>query len=104
MCIRDSNESAQGIFLPEMLGILLGSVIYAICSGNASSFKQKEQYLNILGGLSWGIAALDVYKRQHFINTHYQMQDESMDHWDEWKRTPEADKIVHDILEENHIG
>ena len=52
-----ANESAQGIFLPEMLGILLGSVIYALCSGNASSFKQKEQYLNILGGLSWGIAA-----------------------------------------------
>ncbi len=52
-----ANESAQGIFLPEMLGILLGSVIYAICSGNASSFKQKEQYLNILGGLLWGIAA-----------------------------------------------
>ena len=52
-----ANESAQGIFLPEMLGILLGSVIYAISSGNASSFKQKEQYLNILGGLSWEIAA-----------------------------------------------
>ena len=52
-----ADESAQGIFLPEMLGILLGSVIYAIFSGNANSFKQKEQYLNILGGLSWGIAA-----------------------------------------------
>ena len=52
-----ANESAQGIFLPEMLGILLGSVIYALCSGNASSFKQKEQYFHILGGLSWGSAA-----------------------------------------------
>lgn len=51
-----AHESAQGIFLPEMLGILLGSVLYAIFSGNANSFKQKEQYLNILGGLSWGIA------------------------------------------------
>ena len=46
----------------------------------------------------------NVIKYEHFINTHYKMQDESMDHWDEWKRTPEADKIVHDILEENHIG
>ena len=53
-----ANESAQGIFLPEMLGILLGSVLYALFSGNASAFKQREQYLNILGGLSWGIAAI----------------------------------------------
>lgn len=53
-----SHEDALGIFLPEMLGILLGSVIYAVASGNIASFKQKEQYLNILGGLSWGIAAL----------------------------------------------
>lgn len=50
-----AHESSQGIFLPEVLGILLGSVIYTICSGNAKAFKQKEQYLNILGGLSWGI-------------------------------------------------
>lgn len=53
-----ANDSSLGIFLPEMLGILLGSIIYAICSGNIDSFKQKEQYLNIFGGISWGIAAL----------------------------------------------
>lgn len=50
-----AHESSQGIFLPEVLGILLGSVIYMLCSGNAKAFKQKEQYLNILGGISWGI-------------------------------------------------
>ena len=53
-----ADQSALGIFLPEMLGILLGSVIYTIASGNVAAFKQKEQYLNILGGLSWGVAAL----------------------------------------------
>lgn len=53
-----ADQSALGIFLPEMLGILLGSVIYTVASGNISAFKQREQYLNILGGLSWGIAAL----------------------------------------------
>lgn len=53
-----ANDSSLGIFLPEMLGILLGSIIYAVCSGNIDSFKQKEQYLNIWGGISWGIAAL----------------------------------------------
>lgn len=52
------NEKPMGLFLPEMLGILLGSILYAILSGNISSFKQREQYLNIFGGLSWGIAAL----------------------------------------------
>lgn len=53
-----AHESALGIFLPEMLGILLGSVIYAIFSGNIASFTQKQQYLNILGGLVWGCAGL----------------------------------------------
>ncbi|WP_278588697.1 GRP family sugar transporter [Limosilactobacillus pontis] len=53
-----SNEDPLGVFLPEMLGILLGSVIYTIASGHLNAFKQKKQYLNILGGLSWGIAAL----------------------------------------------
>lgn len=46
----------------------------------------------------------NVIKYEHFINTHYIMQDESMDHWEEWKRTPEADAIVKEILTENHIG
>jgi len=50
------NESGTGIFLPEMLGILLGAVIYAIFT-DAKSFKQKEQYQNIIAGISWGIAA-----------------------------------------------
>ena len=53
-----ANEKSLGIFLPEMLGILLGSVIYTIASGNISAFKQREQYLNIFGGLSSGVAAL----------------------------------------------
>ena len=46
----------------------------------------------------------NVIRYEDFINSHYKMQDESMDHWEEWKRTPEADQLVHDILEENHIG
>ena len=41
---------------------------------------------------------------EHFINTHYQMQDESMDHWEEWKRPPEADQLVKAILRENRVG
>ena len=52
------NEKSLGIFLPEMIGILIGATIYTFASGNAKAFKQKEQYLNIFGGISWGIAAL----------------------------------------------
>lgn len=53
-----AGQPSEAIFLPETLGILFGSVLYCIFSGNIKAFKQKEQYLNILGGLSWGIAAL----------------------------------------------
>nr|WP_305069067.1 hypothetical protein [Limosilactobacillus kribbianus] len=46
----------------------------------------------------------NVIRYEDFINSHYVMQDESMDHWEEWKRTPEMDQVVNDILKENHIG
>lgn len=49
------TQSGTGIFLPEMLGILLGALIYGLFA-DRSAFKQKQQYLNILGGLAWGIA------------------------------------------------
>lgn len=50
------SQNGTAIFLPEMLGILLGAIIYALFT-DAKSFKQKEQYQNILAGISWGIAA-----------------------------------------------
>ena len=46
----------------------------------------------------------NVIKYEHFINTHYKMQTEAMDHWEEWKRTPEIEEVVQTILKENHIG
>lgn len=49
------EQSGTGIFLPEMLGILLGAVIYDLFA-DRQAFKQRTQYLNILGGLAWGIA------------------------------------------------
>lgn len=51
------QQSSTGIFLPEMLGILLGALIYGLFT-DRQAFKQKMQYQNILGGLVWGIAAL----------------------------------------------
>ncbi|BAP86148.1 hypothetical protein LOOC260_116410 [Paucilactobacillus hokkaidonensis JCM 18461] len=46
----------------------------------------------------------NVAKYEQYINANFVMQDESMDHWDEWKKTPEAEQMVTDILTENHIG
>lgn len=46
----------------------------------------------------------NVIKYENYINSHYQMQDESMDHWEEWKRTSEMDQVVEEILKENHVG
>lgn len=50
------QQSTTGIFLPEMLGILLGALLYGFFT-DRQSFIQRAQYLNIFGGLSWGIAA-----------------------------------------------
>lgn len=49
------QQSGTGIFLPEMLGILLGALIYGLFT-DRQAFTQRAQYLNILGGLAWGIA------------------------------------------------
>jgi glucose uptake protein len=49
------EQSGTGIFLPEMLGILLGALIYGFFI-DRKAFTQRAQYLNILGGLAWGIA------------------------------------------------
>lgn len=50
------NESGTGIFLPEMLGILLGAILYALFT-DRKAFVQKEQYQNIIAGIFWGVAA-----------------------------------------------
>ncbi|CAJ1199397.1 Glucose uptake protein GlcU [Companilactobacillus paralimentarius] len=50
------SQSGTAIFLPEMLGILVGAIIYALFT-DIKAFKQKEHYLNIFAGIAWGIAA-----------------------------------------------
>lgn len=45
-----------------------------------------------------------VEKYQEYINTNFEIPDESMDHWDEWTKTPEMQTEVDLILKENHIG
>lgn len=45
-----------------------------------------------------------VQKYEDYINAHYDSQEESMDHWEEWKKTPAMATIVKQILRENHVG
>lgn len=45
-----------------------------------------------------------VIKYEQYVNEHYQMQDESMDHWEEWPRDEEADEWVLTIVQDNHVG
>lgn len=45
-----------------------------------------------------------VIKYEQYVNEHYQMQDESMDHWEEWLRDEEADEWVQTIVQDNHVG
>lgn len=46
----------------------------------------------------------NVIKYENYINSHYKMQDESMDHWEEWEKTPAMEELVKAILAENHVG
>lgn len=45
-----------------------------------------------------------VMKYEDYINQNYYMPDESMDHFEEWKKTPEIKEEIKLILKENHIG
>ncbi|GAD15602.1 conserved hypothetical protein [Lentilactobacillus otakiensis DSM 19908 = JCM 15040] len=43
-------------------------------------------------------------KYEQYINENYTMPTEDMDHFEEWKKTPEMQKEVDIILKENHIS
>ncbi|ETY75112.1 hypothetical protein [Lactiplantibacillus fabifermentans] len=45
-----------------------------------------------------------VQKYEAYINETFEIPDESMDHWEEWTKTPEMQTEVDLILKENHIG
>ncbi len=45
-----------------------------------------------------------VAKYEQYINENYTMPDESMDHFEEWQKTPEMKAEIAIILKENHIA
>ena len=46
----------------------------------------------------------NVIKYEQYVNENFEMPTEQMDHFEEWKKTPEAQELVDNILRENHIA
>lgn len=46
----------------------------------------------------------NVIAYENYINENFVMPKEDFDHFEEWKRTPEMEEIVENILRENHIA
>ena len=46
----------------------------------------------------------NVITYENYINENFEMPKEDFDHFEEWKRTPEMEEIVENILRENHIA
>ena len=41
---------------------------------------------------------------ENYINENFEMPEENFDHFEEWKRTPEMEEVVENILHENHVA
>ncbi len=46
----------------------------------------------------------NVIAYENYIKENFEMPKEDFDHFEEWKRTPEMEEIVENILRENHIA
>ena len=51
------TADAQTLFLPQMIGIFIGSIIFLLVSHQTKVLKEKTTWLNIFSGFSFGIAA-----------------------------------------------
>lgn len=51
------HASSEQLFLPQMIGILLGASLYLLFSGQSHAFMEKASWLDLLSGLSWGLGA-----------------------------------------------
>ena len=52
------SASGTAIFFPQMLGMFLAAVVYALVSGRGQAFKQRTSWLNAFAGLIFGVSAL----------------------------------------------
>ena len=52
------SASGVAIFFPQMLGMCLAALIYALVVGRGRAFREKTSWLNMLAGLIFGVSAL----------------------------------------------
>lgn len=52
------SASGTAIFFPQMFGMFLAAVIYALVSGRGQAFKERTSWLNAFAGLIFGVSAL----------------------------------------------
>lgn len=52
------SASGTAIFFPQMLGMFLAAVLYALISGHGRAFKERTSWLNAFAGMIFGISAL----------------------------------------------
>ncbi|MBM6862418.1 hypothetical protein [Ligilactobacillus aviarius] len=46
----------------------------------------------------------NVIAYENYINENFEMPEENFDYFEEWKRTPEMEEVVENILHENHVA
>lgn len=51
------SAGAQSLFLPQMLGILIGASLYVLFTKRPQIFRQKATWLDVFAGFSFGIGA-----------------------------------------------
>lgn len=51
------SASAQSLFLPQMLGILLGASLYLLFTKRIKAYKEKASWLDLFAGIAFGIGA-----------------------------------------------
>ena len=60
--------------------------------------------LAAIRGFIKSVRILQLIAYENYINENFEMPKEDFDHFEEWKRTPEMEEIVENILRENHIA
>lgn len=51
------SASAQSLFLPHTLGILLGATLYLLFTKRISAYTEKASWLDVFAGIAFGIGA-----------------------------------------------
>lgn len=51
------SANAQALFLPQMMGILLGATLYLLFTKRISAYTEKASWLDMFAGIAFGVGA-----------------------------------------------